>query len=147
MLFGKLSQRRGRKALRLNSGVRAHMRKFLAALAIVSLSACATTSFPANPTGCYSAGDSSRYVHFYLQLSADGTFNARLKNHMTDYQVTNGRWSVAGHEIALQASEPSAALKSMSTALTWNRDGTLTLPKGSVSFSGWSPLTPSSGER
>ena len=122
------------------------MRKFTAVLALASLFACATNWFPVSLAGCYSAGDASRYVHFYLQLSSDGTFNARLKNHMTDYQATNGHWSVAVNKIVLQASEPNAALTSMSTALTQNRNGTLTLPKGSVSFSGWSPLTPSSCE-
>jgi hypothetical protein len=135
-----------RAAVRLNSGVRAHMRKFFAALTFASLSACATTSFPASPVGCYSAGDATTYVHFYLQLSSEGTFRARLKNHMADYQTTNGHWSETGNKIVLHASEPNDALTSTSTALTRNRGGTLTLPKGSVSFSGWSPLTPSSCE-
>ena len=134
-----------RAAVRLNSGVRAHMRIFLAALTFLCLTACATGPNSAGPTGCYSATDATRYVRFYLDILPDGTFTARLANHMSAPQVTRGHWSADGNKLILEMDDQNEAFKQGSTVLTW-RSGAFTLAEGSVAFSGWSPLLPSSCE-
>jgi len=110
------------------------------------VSACATPPKSWNILGCYSAADGSRYVNFYLQVSPDGSFIARLKQHMLDYQTASGSWSLSGNELTLRTSNPNGALESQSSKLLWHRDGTLRLSDGTVPFSGWSPLAPSSCE-
>ena len=135
-----------RAAVPLNSGVRAHMTRFLAALVFVCVSACATRPFSVSPTGCYSAGDATRYVHFSLELSPNQTFKARLRIHASDYGATSGHWSLEGNKIVLVAGKPNEALKHATAALPWHQNGTLSIPDGSVPFSGFKPLTPSKCE-
>ena len=134
-----------RAAVRLNSGVRAHMRIFLAALTFVCFTACATGPTSTGPTGCYSSTDATRYVRFYLDVLPSGTFTARLANHMSAPQVTIGSWSTEGNKLILKAIERNEAFKHEPTVLTW-RSGAFTLAEGSLAFSGWSPLLPSSCE-
>ena len=122
------------------------MRGIFAITVAVLTAACATSTKPERFFGCYSATDGSRYVNFYLQISPDGSFVARLKQHMLDYQTANGGWSLTGNELTLRTNQSNGVLKDQSSKLTWRRDGTLQLSEGVVPFSGWSPLAPSSCE-
>ena len=120
------------------------MRVKLAAVALLpALAACTTAPVSQGPVDCYSAVDATRYNHLHLQLDVGGSYSVRLVGDITVWGTATGQWTAAGTQISLQPSQADGQLVGFAPTLHRNGDGSLSLPKGSLPFSGWSRLAAS----
>jgi len=120
------------------------MRVKLAAVALLpALAACTMTPVSQGPVDCYSAVDATRYNHLYLQLDVGGSYSVRLLGDITVWGTATGQWTVSGSQISLQPIQADGQLVGFAPTLYRNPDGSLSLPKGSLPFSGWSRLAAS----
>ena len=113
------------------------------AAVVFALSGCSTTRTGPALANCYSAQDATRYNHLYLRLDPSGSYSAKLVGDIAIWGTAGGHWVVSGNGIALKTDKAEGRLVGFAPTLHRQSDDSLSLPKGSLPFPEWSPLTES----
>ena len=136
---------RRRKAVRLNSGVRAHMRNQVALLIAVLLSSCAAApshNAVASDPACFWSTDGVRYNHFSLRLNPDHTYRLKLIGDIATWGESSGTWEQEGSTISLTQLSAFDEIK-FPARLKMLRSGSLGFEyKGAYYSAGGTDMTP-----